>query len=381
MARQFLTGIDLTQNELIRAVFQNLTQDPNGGGAGSGKPGQVYYNTADDVLKIYNGSSSAWQAVGSVEYIGDAVADLLDSGTGISLVYDDNANSLTITNTGVISLSGTENEITVSASAGDVTIGLPDDITVSGTIAMGSASVSGSASFGGDVTITGDLNVEGNLNAINRTEINVEDNTLILNTGVTGTPTVSAGFQIERGDETNASLIWDESDNKWKVGYLGSEVEISVVGHTHVSTDITDFQEAVEDVVGSLFTDSATVNFEYSDNGASAGFLSASVVTASTSYLTTEGGLAVDKTALETALITDSFTRKYTATIGDGSATTYTVNHNFGTRNVSVQVYAITGGGAYQTVETDVDRTDANNVVVGFGEAPALNSYVAVVQG
>lgn len=376
MARQFLTGIDLTQNELIRAVFQNLTQDPL-----SGKAGQVYYNSADEILKIYNGTASAWQAVGSIEYIGDAVADLLDAGTGISLNYDDNANSLTITNTGVISVAGTSNEVTVSASAGSVIIGLPDDVTVAGRLTANSASVSGSASFGGDVTITGDLNVEGNLNAINRTEINVEDNTLILNTGVTGTPTVSAGFQIERGDETNASLIWDESDNKWKVGYLGSEVEISVVGHSHVSTDITDFQEAVEDVVGSLFTDSATVNFEYTDNSASAGVMSASVVTASTSYLTTAGGLAVDKTTLETAFVTDGFTRKYTETIGDGSALTYTLNHNLATRNVSVQVYAITGAGAYQTVETDVDRPTANTVTIGFGTAPASASYIAVVQG
>jgi len=377
MARQFLTGIDLTQNELIRAVFQNLTQDPQG----TGKAGQVYYNTADEVLKIYNGTASAWQAVGSVEFIGDAVYDLLDQGTGISLSYDDNANSLTITNTGVISVAGTSNEITVSASAGNVTIGLPDDVLIAGRLSANSASVSGSASFGGDVTITGDLNVEGNLNAINRTEINVEDNTLILNTGVTGTPTVSAGFQIERGDETNASLIWDEGDNKWKVGYLGSEVEISVVGHSHVASDITDFQEAVEDVVGSLFTDSATVNFEYSDNGASAGFVSASVVTASTSYLTTTGGLAVDKSTLETAFITDGFTRKYAETIGDGSSLTYTLNHNLATRNVSVQVYAITGGGAYQTVETDVDRPTANSVTIGFGSAPASASYVAVIQG
>lgn len=377
MARQFLTGIDLTQNELIRAVFQNLTQDPQG----TGKAGQVYYNTADEVLKIYNGTASAWQAVGSVEYIGDAVYDLLDAGTGISLNYDDNANSLTITNTGVISLAGTANEITVSASAGNITIGLPDDVLIAGRLSANSASVSGSASFGGDVTITGDLNVEGNLNAINRTEINVEDNTLILNTGVTGTPTVSAGFQIERGDETNASLIWDENDNKWKVGYLGSEVEISVVGHTHSSTDITDFREAVEDVVGTLFTDSATVNFEYTDNSASAGILSASVVTASTSYLTTDGGLAVDKSSFESALVSDGFTRKFAQPIGDGVSTSIPVVHNLGTRNVSVQVYAITGAGAYQTVETDVDRTDANTVTIGFGSAPASAAYTVVVLG
>jgi hypothetical protein len=377
MARQFLTGIDLTQNELIRAVFQNLTQDPQG----TGKAGQVYYNTADEVLKIYNGSASAWQAVGSVEFIGDAVYDLLDQGTGISLNYDDNANSLTITNTGVISLAGTASEITVSASAGNITIGLPDDVLIAGRLSANSASVSGSASFGGDVTITGDLNVEGNVNAINRTEINVEDNTLVLNTGVTGTPTVNAGLQIERGDQTNASLIWDESVDKWKVGYLGSEVEISVVGHTHSSTDITNFREAVEDVVGTLFTDSATVNFEYTDNSASAGVLSASVVTASTSYLTTANGLAVDKSTFESALISDGFTRKFAQPIGDGTSTSIPVIHNLGTRNVSVQVYAITGGGAYQTVETDVDRTDANTVTIGFGTAPASAAYTVVVLG
>ena len=377
MARQFLTGIDLTQNELIRAVFQNLTQDPQG----TGKAGQVYYNTADEVLKIYNGAASAWQAVGSVEFIGDAVYDLLDQGTGISLNYDDNANSLTITNTGVISLAGTSNEVIVSASAGNITIGLPDDVLIAGRLSANSASVSGSASFGGDVTITGDLNVEGNVNAINRTEINVEDNTLVLNTGVTGTPTVSAGLQIERGDQTNASLIWDESVDKWKVGYLGSEVEISVVGHTHSSTDITNFREAVEDVVGTLFTDSATVNFEYTDNSASAGVLSASVVTASTSYLTTANGLAVDKSTFESALISDGFTRKFAQPIGDGTSTSIPVIHNLGTRNVSVQVYAITGGGAYQTVETDVDRTDANTVTIGFGTAPASAAYTVVVLG
>ena len=377
MARQFLTGIDLTQNELIRAVFQNLTQDPQG----TGKAGQVYYNTADEVLKIYNGAASAWQAVGSVEFIGDAVYDLLDQGTGISLNYDDNANSLTITNTGVISLAGTSNEVIVSASAGNITIGLPDDVLIAGRLSANSASVSGSASFGGDVTITGDLNVEGNVNAINRTEINVEDNTLVLNTGVTGTPSVNAGLQIERGDQTNASLIWDESVDKWKVGYLGSEVEISVVGHSHVSTDITDFREAVEDVVGTLFTDSATVNFEYTDNSASAGVLSASVVTASTSYLTTANGLAVDKSTFESALISDGFTRKFAQPIGDGTSTSIPVIHNLGTRNVSVQVYAITGGGAYQTVETDVDRTDANTVTIGFGTAPASAAYTVVVLG
>ncbi len=89
MARKFLTSIDLNSNELIKAVVQNATSDP-----GTGKAGQLYYNTADDVLKVYSGSASAWVSVGSSEFIGDAVADLLDAGDGIYLNYNDASDSL-----------------------------------------------------------------------------------------------------------------------------------------------------------------------------------------------------------------------------------------------------------------------------------------------
>lgn len=128
MSRKFLTNLDLNTNELLNAVIQNLATDP-----GSGEAGQVYFNTADQVLKIYNGTASAWQAVGSVEYIGDTVANLLEAGDGIFLDYDDANDTLTITNTGVLSLTGTTDEITVSASAGNVTLSLPSTINADTT--------------------------------------------------------------------------------------------------------------------------------------------------------------------------------------------------------------------------------------------------------
>ena len=121
MARTFLTNLNLEQNQLVKAVIQNATQDPN-----TGVAGQVYYNTASDTLKVYSGSASAWVAVGSVEFIGDSVADLLQAGTGISLNYDDPNNSLTITNTGVTSIAGTAGRTTLSASAGSVTVDLSE---------------------------------------------------------------------------------------------------------------------------------------------------------------------------------------------------------------------------------------------------------------
>ncbi len=124
MSRKFLTNIDLNTNELLNGVIQNLGTDPL-----TGKAGQVYYNTTDQKLKYYNGSASAWQFVGnSNEEIEDLIANLIDAGTGIYVSYDDNTSSLTITNTGVISLAGTANEVEVSASAGNVTLSLPSTI-------------------------------------------------------------------------------------------------------------------------------------------------------------------------------------------------------------------------------------------------------------
>jgi hypothetical protein len=56
--------------------------------------------------------------------------------------------------------------------------------------------------------------------------LQVQDQYIICNYGVTGTPSLDAGLQVERGTSTNASIRWDESDDLWKAGIEGSETEI-----------------------------------------------------------------------------------------------------------------------------------------------------------
>jgi hypothetical protein len=64
--------------------------------------------------------------------------------------------------------------------------------------------------------------------------------------------------------------------------------------------------------------------------------------------------------------------------IGDGVATSFTVTHGFGTRNVTVSVYRNTP--PYDEVTVDVERTDSNSVTIRTAPiVPGVSAYIAVV--
>lgn len=69
--------------------------------------------------------------------------------------------------------------------------------------------------------------------------------------------------------------------------------------------------------------------------------------------------------------------RKFTANIGDGSATSYAVTHSLNTRDVRVEV--IRNSGNYDTVLAEVQRTSVNAVTIIFDTAPASNAYRVLI--
>jgi hypothetical protein len=69
--------------------------------------------------------------------------------------------------------------------------------------------------------------------------------------------------------------------------------------------------------------------------------------------------------------------RSVPAVLGDGSATTFNITHNFGTRNVGLVVRRKVA--PYDQVEPEWQATDLNTVAVQMAPAPAVAEFDAVV--
>ena len=89
----------------------------------------------------------------------------------------------------------------------------------SGEISIGQAvSTSSNVTFN-DMVVSGNLTVSGTTTTVNTATLSVADNQIILNSDYTGSsPTENGGIEIERGTQTNKTLVWNETDDKWTVG-------------------------------------------------------------------------------------------------------------------------------------------------------------------
>jgi hypothetical protein len=151
----------------------------------------------------------------------DAVAAAIAAGTqtNITITYDDNAGSLSFNASGgVSSLTGTANEIEVSASTGAVTIGLPSDITIAGNITIdGTPTDAKHAATKGyvDNAVSGlDWHTAANLLATSNIALTGSSGTLVID-GHTALDSSDAGYRILLKGQTTSSQngIYTYSDN------------------------------------------------------------------------------------------------------------------------------------------------------------------------
>ena len=70
----------------------------------------------------------------------------------------------------------------------------------------------------GNLTVGGNLTVSGTTTTINTETINLADNTIVLNSNETSSPTQDSGIEVERGTSANKTLVWNETNDYWTIG-------------------------------------------------------------------------------------------------------------------------------------------------------------------
>lgn len=207
----------------------------------------TYVTLSGDVTIAANGLTTI--AADSVALGTDTTGNYVGSvaaGTGITVSNTGvEGGTFTVTNAGVTSITGTANEITASASTGSVTLSLPANVTISNNL-----------------TVTGDLTVNGNTTTLNTANLNVEDNFILLNSGVTGSPSLNAGIEVKRGTSTNVAIRWNETTDKWEFTVDGTNYTELGAGGATVSSSAPS-----SPTTGSLWFDSDTAQtFVYYDS-------------------------------------------------------------------------------------------------------------------
>jgi hypothetical protein len=167
----------------------------------------------------------------------------------------------------VSDVSGTTNEIEVSASTGSVTIGLPSNVTIDSNLTVGGY-IGGPAVFTidpaaigdstGKVVILGDLQVDGVQTTINSTTVSISDKNIVLaDSAADASQADGAGITI---NGASATLQYASTGDKWvfnKAPYYNTNRILTTADDLHDSAAV---QGQIDSSLGVLDThDSAAV--------------------------------------------------------------------------------------------------------------------------
>ena len=377
---KYLVNLDLNQNQLVKARIENLASAP-----GSPVTGQMYYNTSLNTLNFYNGSAWINLAEGDIESVvagtglsggglqGDVTLNIADtsvtansygSATAIPTFTVDAQGRLTaaadvniaIPNTQITDfqeavedvagalISGTANEVSVAYTdgSGTLVVGLPDDVTI-----------------GQHLTVTGNLTVNGTTTEVNSTTLTVDDKNIELGTVAVPSDATADGGGITLKGATDKTILWENDSDSW------------------------DFSEHINAASGKEFkiNNSSVLSATTLGSGVTTSSLTSLGTIASGTWTATDIAVAHGGTGASSAgdaRANLGIMEKVTATIGDGSSTSFAITHNRSTMDVMVEVY---DASTNDTVFANVTRNSTSQVTVSFASAPASSAYKVVVVG
>ena len=425
MATKFVTNLDLNQNQILNGRFQALSADP----VSNVFEGWVYYNTTYDKLRIY--ANGAWRdLVGVVSGGSSSVALTITEANGTVTVTP---NLATTSADGVMSSAdktkldnatseATASRLAIRDASGNLKVADPTDPAHAATKGYVDAARSGlDVKQSVRVATTAPINISADLengDVIDGVTLATGDRVLVKNqstgsengiyvvvasgaasraTDADSSAEVTTGmFTFVSEGTTNADSGWVLTTNDTIT--LGTTAlafaQFSGAGQITAGAGLTKTGNTI-DAVGTA--DRITVNADSIDI-ASTYVGQATITTLGTiatgTWQATDVGIAYGGTNASTeadaranlaaggtqgaGVSSPVLARKVSATVGDNSATSFVIQHGFGTRDVMVQVY---DAATYDTVIADTLRTDTNNVTVQFAVAPTANAYQVVIIG
>jgi hypothetical protein len=321
---------------------------------------------------------NGYAITGSTVQINGSTGELMISATEngpVALRYDNNLK-LSTKSDGV-NITG---ELECDSLDVDGDADILQDLNVSGTITgtLATAAQTNITSVGtlsslttsGNVTVGGDLTVNGTTTTVNTETINLADNIILFNSNATGTPTENAGIEIERGDSTNKTLLWNETDDKWTVGsetFVAGTFEGNLTGNVTGNADTATTLATARDFSLTGDVTAAAVSFDGSGNVA----LSTSI-----------GSNTVGITELN---VTDGTSGQVLTTDGAGTLS-FTSTSSYSDSDVETYLDTGTSTPTFAsaivsgdlTVDTNTLYVDSTNNRVGIGTtSPSRDLHIA----
>lgn len=400
MAKQFLTSIDLSKNQIMNGAIHNLTSAP-----GSPVSGQVYFNTTDKNIYLYDGTQWIDLTAGTIDSVVGG-SGLTASTVGGVATLDVNVDNVTIEVNGdtirVKDLGISTSKIadsavtTVKINSGAVTFSKIQQIasySVIGNVTAGTAVPS-------EVLIGTDLASASSTTLATSSAIKTYiDNAVGALGNLEGAWDASSGVFPTGSGGTKKGDYWyvTVAGSAGAVNFNVGDVIIAKINSasTSVATDWIQLEvnrdQATTTALGlvQLATNAETQTGTNTNKAVTPSALSARTATETRTGIAeiatqAEADAGTDdtriitplklKTYLDNVNITAASTYSQTLT---GSSTSYVVTHNLNSLDVLIEVYEVATG---ETVYTDVIRTSVNVVTVVFAVAPTSGQYRVVIK-
>ena len=382
MARKFLTALDLAKNELQNAAVQSLASAPS-----SPVKFQLYGNSGDNTLYWWNGSS--WVSSGGFPGYGSVPAEttyglVKADGSATTLARSDHTHgtpphtALEHVNIPLSALAPPTIDVNFNnrkiTGLGDPTVSTDaaNKQYVDNAIAGLSWKDPVRATTTANITLSGAQAIDG-VAVIAGDRVLVKDQSTASANGIyvaaAGAWTRAADADVAAEIEGLAVWVLEGTSNGDKafVCTTNAPITVDTTGLTFVQ-----FGAGTAVTAGAGLSGTSTFNV-----GAANGSITVGTDDIQVGYAGTGGVYGSAVTAARSDHTHTGMARKYAGAVA--AATSSVVNHLLNTRDVVVNVYRT--GTPWDSVECDVERTDANNVTVRFATAPTASEYTVVVVG